>query len=129
MPTRFTFTTRGGQVLRRFLGRVGTGAVDRRFREIALRELRRELLPELEYRVPKVSGRLSKSFTMRTDAQGAIGLFSNAPYANLVQFAQRNRSRALGKPNVPALANELVETRGASILRRAARQAVQEATQ
>ena len=129
MASSFKFTVRGGQVLRRFLGRVGSGSVDRRYRELALRELRRELLPELEYRCPKVSGRLGKSFTMRNDAQGAIGLYSSAPYANLVQFAQRNRSRALGQANVPALANELVETRGVGILRRAARQAVQEAAQ
>ena len=128
MPARVQVTVRGGEVLRSFIGRVRSGAVHRRYVEIAIGELEREYLPELEYRVPKVSGTLSRSFSIRQTRGEEIGLFSNAPYANVVRFKPENRNRALGERTTPGLARRLIEIRGPGILRRAARRAIREAT-
>lgn len=120
-------TTTGGERLRAHFQALTSGRVRRRAIQIVADSLRREFLPVLASRVPKVTGKLSKSFRISNPRDGgSLKLVSTAPYANLVTFSQESRSRARGAKTVRELSAQLSREIVPAIAVRAFRRALRE---
>ena len=119
-------TTSGGERLRAHLQAVGSGAVRRRAIELTAEGLRREFLPVLASRVPKVTGRLSKSFRIENPGDGSLRLTSTAPYAKIAKFSRDNRTVTRGARTVRQLSAQLTRELVPGIAVRAFRRALRE---
>ena len=117
--------TSGGEKLQAHVDGVQGGqflaALVRNYRE----QYRRQILPIVAGRVPKVSGRLSKSFKVEHGRRrgSSFALTSTAPYVNDVRFREPRR---VGAENVRGLADRVYRSRARDLARRAGALALRE---
>ena len=124
---RVSAETTGGERLRAHIQAVQSGRVRRRAIDLVADGLRREFLPVLASRVPRVTGRLSKSFRIQNPRDGgSLKLISTAPYANQVRFKQESRSLTRGARTVGELSAQLSREIVPGIALRSIRRALRE---